>query len=125
MGRKTASGRGWRRIGATVLPVVLAAPAQATSINPVFDNSITASPAAATIEAAFRSAAGAYAATLSNPVTVNIGVSWGSVDGTVLPSTAVGASITNLYGYFNYDQIRSALRSPANLPATTPAGVGS
>jgi hypothetical protein len=92
------------------------------SINPIFDNSITALPDAGTIEAAFTTAASAYAGALSNPVVVNIGVSWGSVNGSALPSTAIGASVANLYGYYSYDQVRSAPGSPATLPATAPGG---
>jgi PEP-CTERM motif len=124
MGRRTASHDAWRRTRATVLAIVLAGPAQATSINPVFDGSITSSPDAATIEAAFTTAASAYAGVLSKPVAVNIGVSWGSVHGSALPPTALGASVANLYGYYSYDQVRSALGSPASLPAAAPAGVG-
>ena len=93
-----------------------AAPALALTINPVFDSSVTSLSNAATVEAAFDTAASAFAV-LSNPVTVNVQVSWGSVAGQSLPSSALGASVDNLYGYFTYAQMRSWLTASASTPA--------
>jgi hypothetical protein len=98
----------------------IAAPAQALTIVPVFDASVTSLSNASAVESAFRTVASDYARSFSNPVTVNVGVSWGSVAGQALPSNAVGASVNNLYGYFTYSQIRSYLQtSAASNPSDT------
>lgn len=114
----------------------IAAPSHALTIIPRFDTSITSLSNAAAVQAAFNAVARDYSMSFSNPVTVNVNVSWGSVAGQALPSTAVGASVNNLYGYFSYDQIRSDLFAASasnpsdtslataikSLPATAPAG---
>ena len=110
--------------------------ANALVINPVYDSSITSLSNAALVEAAFNAVAHDYSTQLANPVTVNVGVSWGSVDGQALPSSAVGASVDRLYGYFSYAQVKGFLASssasnPADtamaaaiksLPTTAPSG---
>ncbi|HEY0435105.1 MAG TPA: NF038122 family metalloprotease, partial [Phenylobacterium sp.] len=82
--------------------------------------SITSLSNASAIKAAFNAVAQDYARSFNNPATVNVNVSWGSVAGKALPSSAVGASVNNLYGYFTYAQIRSDLAgfSAANLADT-------
>ncbi|MBV9252384.1 MAG: NF038122 family metalloprotease, partial [Acetobacteraceae bacterium] len=85
------------------------ASAHALMINPVFDSSVTGNTFGSQIESAFNTAARAYDRLLPNPVTVNIQVSWGSVDGNAMPANALGASVDPLYGYYNYSQIRSWL----------------
>lgn len=106
-------------------------------INPVYDSNITGLANASQVEAAFGTVAGDYASAFANPVTINVGVSWGSVGGTALPSNAVGASTSSLYGYFSYGQIKSYLtnfasRNPSDtalattvrtLPQAAPSGV--
>lgn len=126
-----------RGLAVLAFPAILAGalPAQALTINPVFDSSVTGLSNAATVEGAFRTAASAFQVDLSDPVTVNIGVSWGKVDGTALPASAVGASVDPLYGYFSYAQVSSFLQARAstsadavalrNLPLSPAAGTGS
>lgn len=128
-----------RAILAALSGIAAAGIAHATVIHPVYDSSITKLSNAAQIEAAFNAVAQDYAKSLSAPVTMNVGVSWGSVDGQSLPSSAVGASINNLYGYFSYSQVKgflasSAASNPTNtalatavkyLPSTAPSGVSS
>lgn len=120
------------------LTAVTAGPAQANAtIHPIFDSSITSLSNASTVEAAFNTVANDFAQSINNPVTINVGVSWGSVDGYTLPNNAVGASVDNLYGYFTYAQVKSYLVAAANsnpsdtalasaikfLPASAPSGV--
>ncbi|GAC1478375.1 MAG: hypothetical protein NVS1B6_19700 [Steroidobacteraceae bacterium] len=119
------------------LTIVAVHPAAALVINPEYDSSITSLSNASQVEAAFNTVANDYASSFNNPVTINVGVSWGSVGGTALPSNAVGASSVSLYGYFSYSQIKSYLASfsknnvadtalttaVANLPKNTPSGV--
>src|SRR5262249_28748175 len=106
-------GRHGLRAAALALPLALAlgAPAQALTINPIFDSSITSPSTAATVEAAFNSVAAIYDSAFSDPVTVNIGVSWGKVASYSLPSNAVGASVDALYGYYSYNAVRSLLQN--------------
>jgi hypothetical protein len=113
-----------------------AASAPALTIRPTFDASVTSLSNASTIEAAFNYVALQYDSRITNPATINIDVSWGSVDNQALPSTAVGASVDPLYGYFNYAQINAVLTNVSqanpsdsalasavkNLPKTPPAG---
>lgn len=118
------------------LAAATAAPSHALTILPHYDTSITSLSNAASVMAAFNAVAHDYAISFNNPATVNVNVSWGSVAGQALPSNAVGASVSNLYGYFSYGQIRNDLAgfSAANpsdtalatavtsLPFNTPAG---
>ena len=129
--------------GMTMIKVAIAAvalastgPAAALNIVPVYDASLTRQAAAGAIEAAFNAVAGDYDRSFSNNATVYISVGWGEVGGTALPSNAVGASESNLYGYYSYAQIKSLLASVAaanradrtlaaalaHLPAAAPAG---
>lgn len=124
-------------LGAACL--VSADPAAAMVINPLFDSSITSSAYASQIETAFNTVASSFDSALASPITVNVGVSWGSVAGQSLPATAVGASSDNAYGYYSYSQIKTALsntaaRNPADtalkaavasLSLSAPAGTGS
>src|SRR6266567_1193985 len=107
-------------------------PVQALIINPTFDGSITSLPQAQQIQSDFTKAAQAYQSALSDSVMINIKVSWGSVGGYAMPSSALGASLDPLYGYFTYAQIKSWLKADssssydstaiANLPASSPVG---
>ena len=112
-------------------------PAAALVIKPSFDSSITSLANAGTITAAFNTVAQDFASQFTANAQVNVRVSWGSVGGDSLPSNAVGASNTSLYGYFTYNQVKSLLTTAAqknpsstalataaaNLPATAPTGV--
>ncbi|MBV8912522.1 MAG: NF038122 family metalloprotease [Acetobacteraceae bacterium] len=109
-----------------------AAPSMALTINTSFDSSVTSQANALTIEGAFNQATAAFQSILANPVTVNVKVSWGNINGQALPSNALGVSSTSLYGYFSYAQMKSWLTASAataadrqayaTLPATAPAG---
>lgn len=118
--------------------LLTAGPAAASFIiNPVYDSSITSLSNASTVMGAFNTVASDFAKSFTSNVTINVGVSWGSVGGYALPSTAVGASTEGLYGYFSYSQIRSYLTNAskstpsdtalatavANLPRGAPSGV--
>jgi len=117
---------------AAALFAASAAPGLALTINTSFDTSVTSQPNATTIEGAFNQAAAAFQSVLSNPVAVNLKVSWGNINGQALPSNALGTSSISLYGYFSYAQMKSWLTAAATtaadkqaiatLPATAPAG---
>ena len=121
-----------------VIALGIARPAVAITIDPVYDSSITSLPNAASVESAFNTVAGDYARSFVGNAVINVGVSWGSVDGYSLPSNAVGASVDNLYGYFSYSDIKGYLSQAASgapsdsalaaavahLPSAAPSGVG-
>ncbi len=110
----------------------LAAPAAALTINASYDTSITSLANASVIEAAFGQAESNIGSMFSTAATVNINVSWGSVGGQALPSNALGTSISSLYGYYSYSQVKSFLTTSAttaadrsalaSLPSSAPAG---
>ena len=120
-------------LGATV--ATFGKSAAALTINPIYDETISGLSNAAAVERAFDSAAAAYVGAFSNPVTVNVQVSWGRVGSYRLSSSAVGASIEQLYGYYTYNQVRSLLQAAAktkadrsavfHLPGSAPLGVAS
>lgn len=99
---------------ALIVGMMLAAPATALVITPVFDQSITSMANSSAIQAAFIVVAKDYAQSFSSSANVRIGVSWGSVGGQVLPSNAVGASLNNLYGYYSYSQVKTMLSRVAS-----------
>ncbi len=107
------------RIGALLLvPPLLSVPgaARAMSITPFYDRSVASQPNASAIEGGFATAAHLIGASLANPVSVNVDVSWGAVGGRAMPGNALGASLDPLYGYYSYAQVRSWLASAATTP---------
>lgn len=82
-----------------LLVAAAGAPARALTIVPTFDSTWGSAPGGdlAAAEAAFASVDQLYASAFSNPVTVNIDVSWGSVGGSSLPGNALGATSVSYY----------------------------
>ena len=121
---------------AALSAAAVALPSHALTILPHYDASVTGLSNASAVKSAFNRVVADYAQSFTNPATINVNVSWGSVAGSALPSSAVGASVDNLYGYFTYAQVKSDLTtfSAANpldtalakavrsLPSTAPAG---
>ena len=96
-----------------------AAPATAVTIKPTFDSSITSLSNAATIEAAFNTAASAFSSALTNPVTVNIQVSWGKVNTTALSAGDLGETLDPMLGYYTYSQVKGYLNTAATTSTDT------
>jgi hypothetical protein len=88
--------------------------AQALTIKPTFDASVTSQANASTIESAFDSVAAEFSKAFANPVTVNITVSWGSVGDEPLASGDIAGSVENLSGPYSYASFVSNMK--ANLP---------
>ena len=105
--------------------ITLALPARALTINPTYDVTITSLTNAAQVEASFAAAAQMFQNQYTNPITVNINVSFSD-------SVGLGASQTQLTGNPTYSELVTALRSArtsaadtnavASLPASDPAG---
>ena len=122
-----------------LLALGMAQPAAALVITPVFDSSITSLSNAGIVENAFNTVLQKISSQFASNAQINMKVSWGSVGGRAMPSGAVGASSSALYGYFTYAQVKSfltnaSLRDPtdlalatavANLPLAAPSGVSS
>jgi hypothetical protein len=98
-------------------------------INVTFDSSVGSAPAGfiATVDAVVQF----YETQFTDPITVNIDVGYGEVDGQALSPGALGESITFLNS-FSFSQLRSALAADAttaadqtavaSLPGSNPAG---
>ena len=109
-----------------------AQPARAGSLtfNLTFDASTAAAPAG--FFTAFNDAIQFYQTTYSDPITINLHVGWGEINGGSLQPGLLGESRTNQRGFFTYDQMKTALTNDAtsaadataiaNLPAADPTG---
>jgi hypothetical protein len=98
---------------ASLVQTTSAAPGDASSglvINITYDASVANAPAG--FEAVVASVVQFYESEFTNPVTLNIDVGWGEVDGQGLLSGALGESESYLES-FSYSQIRSALSANA------------
>ena len=109
----------WLRLAVGLLSLavfvsVQSRPARALQINAIYDSTVTSRSDYAQIKSAFGQAADAWSNVLSDNVTVNIRVSWGSVGGYVLGGTTVGGSLDALYGYFTYSQVKGWLAGDAS-----------
>ena len=123
-------------LAVTAAAICGATSANALTIKPIFDSSITSLANAATVEAAFATVANEFDATFSTPVTIKIGVSWGKVAGSSLGSGNIAASQSTLNGPFLYSDIvgafqadaaanpadKSMASAAANLPINSPVG---
>jgi len=95
--------------------------------NITYDSSVNSAPAA--FKTVFNEVIQFLATTFSNPITINLEVGWGEVDGVALASGSLGESEENLVSP-SYAQITSALAANAtssadasavaSLPSTSP-----
>ncbi|MBV8972271.1 MAG: NF038122 family metalloprotease [Sphingomonadaceae bacterium] len=107
---------------AAAATLLAAAPASALSIIPVYETSVTNQAAAGQIESAFNTVAALFGDALANPVQVTVSIGWNEVGGQSLPSSAVGASLSFLDGYYSYATVRQALTSAAGASSGSAAG---
>jgi hypothetical protein len=99
--------------------------------NVTYDASANSAPAG--FKTAFAAAIEFYTTEFSDPITINIDVGWGEVDGIPLSAGNLGESFSFL-NIFSYSQVRSALqadatsvddqRAVASLPGRDPTGGG-
>jgi hypothetical protein len=90
-------------------------PACALVFDVTYDPSVATAPAV--FETAFQDAINLYQTSYTDPITINIDVGWGEIDGTPLSPGNLGQSRTNQQGNFTYTRVRSALISDAKSPA--------
>jgi peptidoglycan hydrolase-like protein with peptidoglycan-binding domain len=93
----------------------VAPPARALVFDVTYDPSVVSAPAA--FQTAFQDAINLYQTTYTDPITINIDVGWGEVDGNPLNPGNLGQSRTNQPGNFTYSQVRNALISDAKSAA--------
>jgi hypothetical protein len=96
-----------------------------------YDASVNSAPAG--FKTAFAAAIEFYTTEFRDPITINIDVGWGEVDGIPLSAGSLGESFSFL-NIFSYSQVRSALqadatsvddqRAVATLPDGDPTGGG-
>jgi len=102
-------------------------------IDVTYDSSVASAPAGFT--AVIADVVNYYDTQFANPITVNIDVGWGEVDGMSLGAEALGESFANFTStYYSYTQIKAALAANAEtsdekaavatLPATDPTDGG-
>lgn len=116
---------GYRTAYAGAFAAILMAlswPARALVINPTYDSSVTSSPFAAQIEAAYGLVVTNFETLYTNQTTINITVYWGNY--------GFGTSSSQLIGLYSYSQLTGALQNNrttqedtnavASLPASDP-----
>lgn len=109
-------------IAATLPAFLMLAPtANALTINPIFDSTVTRSAYASQIEAGFKTAASVFTSNVSTNITVNINVSWGYVAGQSMGSTGLGASSDYYYQGLPGSWIQSWLTGAAASSTATAA----
>jgi VCBS repeat-containing protein len=89
-------------------------------INVTYDTSVNSAPSGFTADVA--SVVQWFEKTFTNPITINIDVGYGEVDGQSLSSGALGESMYYLNSY-SYSQVQNALTG-ASLPSTDPTSGG-
>lgn len=110
--------------------LVLAWPSRALVFNLTYDSSTVGAPAG--FFTAFQAAINFYQTAYSDPITINLQVGWGKINGHNLSPGNLGQSSTYQQGFFDYNEIVAALASDAtsaddatavtNLPAADPTG---
>ncbi|HLH12144.1 MAG TPA: NF038122 family metalloprotease [Methylovirgula sp.] len=93
-------------------------------INVTYDSSVANAPAG--FQDCVAAACAFFDSTFTAPVTINIHIGYGEVDGTPMKSNALGESESN-YAFVTYGQLRTALieqgaRGASTLPVNQPAG---
>ena len=90
-------------------------------LNLIYDSSVDSAPAAFT--AGLNAAVSFFQDTFQDPVTVNIAVGYGEINGQPLGSNALGSSLS-YFNHYSYSQVRSALAVDA-ISADDASSVGS
>jgi len=115
-------------LGFLIFAAVLPPSARALTFNLSYDSSTASAPSG--FFTAFQDAIDFYQNTYDNPITINMDVGWGEIDGRSLNPGDLGQSQTDQQGFYSYSQIVTALANNdtsaadatafANLPATYP-----
>ena len=101
-------------IGCALLETAfLATPSHASPLtfNVTYDASTSSAPAA--FFSAFNDAIQFYETKFDDPITININVGWGEINGHSLSPGDLGNSQTNQQGFYSYSQVKTALQNDA------------
>ncbi len=121
-------------VGLVILAALVgsATPARAMSFTLTFDPSTASAPAG--FFTALNSVLNFFSTTYTDPITINMHVGWGDINGAPLAPGNLGQSLTSQQGNFTYAQVRTALLNDAktaddaaatslsSLPAADPTG---
>jgi hypothetical protein len=99
--------------------VTTAPPAKALSFNLSLDPSVGGAPAGFVTD--FNSVVQFYQTQYTDPITINLHVGWGEINGNPLAPGNLGQSSTNQQGFYTYNQVRTALINDASSPSDTAA----
>ena len=110
-----------RQVVPFALCLIVAGGAQALVIHPIFDSSITSLANASVVENSFNQVAQVFENNLTGGGTVNVGVSWGKINGYAMRANDIGESQDLLYGYYSFAQIAAYETSAASRQGTTSA----
>ena len=126
--RRAGGGIGLLLVGAASL--VSSSPAEALTFNLTYDPSVTGAPPG--FIPAFKDAISFYQNTYTDPITINMNVGWGEINGSPISPGFLGESAPFLQSGLTYAQVRDALISDAksfddamavaSLPVTDPTG---
>jgi len=94
--------------------LVAAGGAEALTFNVTYDASTASAPAA--FFTAMGYAFQYYESLYTDPITINVHVGWGDINGSPLGAGSLGQSLTAQQGNFTYAQIRTALTNDAKTP---------
>jgi hypothetical protein len=111
---RRATGGIWLMLLAGVSSLALSRPAEALLFNLTYDPSVGSAPAG--FIPAFTDAINVITSTYSDPITINMNVGWGEINGGPLNPGNIGQSSTNQPGAFTYAQVRTALINDATSP---------
>jgi hypothetical protein len=94
-----------------VASLALSDPAEALVFNVTYDQSVAGAPAG--FLPAFTNAINILTSTYNDPMTINMNVGWGEINGGPLNPGNLGQSLTNQPGALTYTQVRTALINDA------------
>jgi hypothetical protein len=94
-----------------VASLALSDPAEALVFNVTYDQSVAGAPAG--FLPAFTNAINTLTSTYNDPMTINMNVGWGEINGGSLNPGNLGQSLTNQPGALTYTQVRTALINDA------------
>jgi hypothetical protein len=107
-----------------------AKPSDALTFDVSYDSSVGSAPVGFT--SAFAFATSFLSSTYVDPITINMHVGWGEINGGALAPGNLGQSLTNQQGFYSYGQVKNALISDAKsasdfqavgtLPVADPTG---
>jgi len=110
-------------VGPTTSTAAATSAGQGLIINLTYDSSVSSAPSG--FQTALSYVVNFFETTFSNPITININVGYGEINGQQLASNALGESEASQYVPVSYSSVRSALQAQgapgsSTLPSSSP-----